>query len=161
MVTLDARAFRWVLPALFVSLGLNLFVGGVLAGRYLAPEPPETPVAARLPAHTDRPVRALIKRMAARLPADERAAFVEIVSQHREALVAAGAAIRDARRKVHKAMAAEPFDRAPLDAAFAELRASSDEFRQTMHEAIADGVQGLPADARRHLAERDRRGRHR
>lgn len=162
MVTLDARAFRWVLPALFVSLGLNLFVGGVLAGRYLAPAPPEpSPAFARLPMDEDRPVQALVQRIAARLPAGERAAFVEAVSGHREAMAAAAGAVHEARRKVNMAMAAEPFDRAALDAAFAELRASSDQFRTAMHRAIADGVQGISVESRRHLAERDRRGRHR
>lgn len=41
MVTFDARAGKWLALALLVSLGANMFMGGLLAGRFArtAPEP--------------------------------------------------------------------------------------------------------------------------
>jgi uncharacterized membrane protein len=56
--------------------------------------------------------------------------------------------MRDSRRKVREAMRAEPFDAAALDAAFAELRAKSSTLQETVHRAVARGVAAAPAEAR-------------
>jgi uncharacterized membrane protein len=158
MVSLDPRAFRWVLLALLASLALNLFVAGMISGRYFAPEPPGPPLAAGHPlAFGDGPMRGLVKRMAANLPREHRPAFHAAFAEHREALGAAGKRMREAHHDVRRAIAAEPFDPAALDAALANLRAREDEFRHEMHAAVADAVGRLPPEARHHLSKRRHR----
>ena len=167
MVTKPPRLFAIVL---FVSLGLNVFLGGILAGHWLAddsaaaPVPPSTTL---VPRQGERdadkgPGGWLFRRMAQSLPDEHRATFEAIIARHRPAMAKAATSIRTARSQVHAAMTNEPFDRATLDAAFAELRAGNDVLQAEIQSAIAEAAQALPLDARQHLADwraHGRRGR--
>jgi uncharacterized membrane protein len=157
---------RWLTIALVISLGINLLIVGVIAGRLLSGhrhmwERPGATQADRSRASDERPGDRVIQRLTEAVPAEYRPAFEAAMAEHRARLAEAGRAVREARMKVRDAMVAEPFDRAKLDAAFAELRARSQELQTAVHVAVAEAAAKLPPDARRKLAELDRGGRER
>lgn len=154
MVTLDPRAGKWVLLALFVSLGLNLFVAGfVLAHKYH--RPPHEFADQRPP--NERPgVHAFVDRMAGTLPDADREQFLSVIAGYRAEMATAEKQLRDARQKVREAVAADPFDRAALETAFGEVRARLQDMQKVMHGALTDAISRLPADARKNLAEWDK-----
>lgn len=144
---------RWVVIALLVSLALNLFLIGVMGGRHLYGwmHDPERPMQAWLGADDDRPLRRLFMQLTSDLDRDDRAAFREAIEAQREALTETGMALLEQRRIVLDLLRAEPFDRAALDAAMAELARLHDEFRQNLMAAIADAAAALPPEARAKL----------
>jgi len=162
MVTLDARAAKWVLAALVASLGVNLFVGGmVLGGRFHHP-PPGTffQSEGRERGEAGRGMSAfLMDRMAGALPREARGEFRRAVGEHRAAMAEADKNFRETRDKLRAAMAAEPFDRAALDAAFAEMRTRMGESQAAMHAALTDAAARLSPEARKRLSEWDPRDR--
>ncbi|MGQ0663553.1 MAG: periplasmic heavy metal sensor [Pseudomonadota bacterium] len=149
MVTFDARMGKWLAIALFVSLGVNLFLVGLMAGRYLGPSAP--PFASGPSPAGDRPW--FIHRMAENLPPEHRQVFEDAMAERRRDMGAANAAMREARRRVRDALVAEPFDRAALEAALADLRNRALDSQKAVHDAIAGAAQRLPPEARRPLVE--------
>jgi len=156
---------RWITIALVISLGINLLVVGAIAGhflsghRYMWHRPGQ--MQAEASRSTERPGDIVIQRLTEALPAEQRPVFEAATAQHRARLTEIGRAVREARTKVRDAMVAEPFDRAKLDAAFAELRSRSQELQTTMHAAVSEAAAKLPADARAKLAESNRPRRER
>ena len=71
MVTIDSRAAKWLALALLVSLALNLFLGGLLAGRYFGPQ---HRTFARSEAY-ERPGQEFFRRLIGRVPAEHRGGF--------------------------------------------------------------------------------------
>lgn len=129
---------RWGRAVCVASLALNLFLIGYLVGRAFDVWPTKP-----------KRAEAFIERLAARLP--ERDA--EIV---RRAAAARGLAIdrlaeaaRESRRRVHAALAAEPFDRQGLEAAFEESRAR--------HRALETAVQAMVLETAGELSPEGRR----
>lgn len=149
---------RWIAPALFVSLALNLLVAGAVAGHFLSPRHHHTwrgaeMMRGEMGRMMERPGERVISRMAAALPPQNRDAFEAVMAEHRTQLADAGRGVRDARVKVREAMATEPLDRAKLEAAFAELRARSQQLQAAVHAAVSDAAAKLPREARERLAE--------
>jgi len=70
------------------------------------------------------------------------------LGRHRGELGAALDEVRDARRRMFAVMAAEPFDRAALDAAFAEVRAATDRLQLLGQDLVGDVVERAPAEER-------------
>lgn len=140
---------RWRTWALLASLVANLFLGGVLLGRNLAPAQPAAPVGSG--------ARAGGGGMAARarsLPTAERLKFMAVFARHR-------AEIRAARAELHlkgdlsrAAMTANPYDRARAEAAFADVRAASARLQAALQTALADAAADLSPEARGQLAQR-------
>ena len=157
MVTFETRAGKWLAVALTASLAANLFLAGLFVGRWFGPPPMFAHAAA--PRVTERPVQAKLDRVAGSLDESSRSTFETIVSRHRPRLADAGAAFRETRSRVAEVMAAEPFDKAKLDAALQDLRARSMEFQGTLHTALSDAAAGLPAPARQDLAKAATRSR--
>ncbi|HSE79866.1 MAG TPA: periplasmic heavy metal sensor [Alphaproteobacteria bacterium] len=149
MVTIDSRAAKWLALALLVSLGVNLFLGGLLAGRYFGPQ---HRTFARSEAY-ERPGQEFFRRLIGRVPAEHRAAFEDVLSAKRPDMERTSQALRESRTKIREAVRAEPFDRAKLEAAFAEVRERNMALQKSVHEAMAEAVQKLPAEARGRLSE--------
>jgi uncharacterized membrane protein len=63
----DAPKRRWLLIALIVSLGLNLFLGSLMAGRWIAGPPHHRQFAAAERGPAGEPGR-ILQRMASSLP---------------------------------------------------------------------------------------------
>jgi uncharacterized membrane protein len=151
MVTLSPRAGKWLLAALIVSLGLNLFVGGLIVGHKLNRHPHEW--AERHQAETGQPrVFGFIDRMASTLPQDDREKFLKTIDGYRAELAEADKNFRGTRKKVQDAIAAEPFDRNALDMALADVQAKMGDLQKVLHRALSDAVSALPPDARKKLA---------
>jgi uncharacterized membrane protein len=156
MVTIDARAGKWLALALLVSLGANMFMGGLLAGRFAgpAPEPPEigTGPGGGGPAPGERPLVAAIRRMAEALPEADRTRFEQAFLDRRRDIARAQLALRDARLELRDAIMADPFDRAKVEQAFAALRTRNDEVQRTLHTIALDAIARLSKDSRQALA---------
>src|SRR5262245_60644321 len=126
MVSEALKSRPWVLIVLVVSLGLNLFLGGLMAGRWFS-GPPHRPHAAATPGErgaAGEPGR-ILQRMAATLPPEHRPAFEAAIAKHRDRVVEAATQAREAREQVREVLRKEPFDRAALDTAFEKVRTSN------------------------------------
>jgi uncharacterized membrane protein len=144
MVDFLRRNVAWLAIALLISLAINLFAGGVFAGRFFhhrfgAPDrfgPP--PIEA-----TSGPgqVRWLLHRIAGDLPGDERAAFRQAMESRRDALIARGKELREARDAVRSTIEARPFDRAAYDSAVAALSQRQRAFADELADAIGDALE--------------------
>jgi uncharacterized membrane protein len=135
---------RWLLAALVVSLAVNLAVGGVVLGHVLRGPPgwrPGDPEGG--PAH----------RLMRLLPPEARDTMRQSFEAAGPDIRARAKALREARDRVRDAIAAEPFDRARLDAALSDMRVHVDALQTAVQAAIADGVSKLPADVRRKVSE--------
>lgn len=160
MVTFESRSGKWLAVALTASLAVNVFLGGLFVGRTMGPSPV---LADRGPPRGERPVQAMLDRMAGALDAADRATFETAIDRHRQRLSATGAEFREARRRTVDLMSAEPLDRPKLEKAMADLRERNQEFQRTMHAALIDVAASLPPEARQKIAtagrprgERDR-----
>jgi uncharacterized membrane protein len=150
MVNGTPKRRPWLLIVLIASLGINLFLGSWLAGRLLA-GPPMFRHATT--AERGGPARSVIDRMAASIPAENRAAFEAVMARHRDPITDAAAQSREARNRVREAIAREPFDRAALDAAFDTLRTRNAALQSATQEAMAEAASALPPEARKRLAD--------
>ncbi len=138
---IDARV-RFALLA--VSLLLNVFLVGIVAGRVFGARgaPAPRPDAALVPpAH----VRAL--------PVDERRSFAASMKSHRDAIRAARQAHRAARTTLEAAIAAPAFDRDAVAADFAALRQASMAVQEAVNAALVDALQDLSPQSRASLVQ--------
>ena len=159
MVSEPSKSRPWVLTVLVVSLGLNLFLGGLMAGRWFS-GPPHRQHAAmqgeRGPA--GEPGR-ILQRMAATLPPEQRPAFEATIAKHRDRVAQAASQAREAREQVREVLRREPFDRAALDNAFEQVRAKNLALQIEIQTTIAEAAAGLPPSARQQLSEWRAQGR--
>ncbi len=149
MVTIDSRAAKWLALALLLSLALNLFLGGLIAGRYFGPHHRSF---ARMEA-SDRPGQDFFRRLIGRVPAEHRGMFEDVLNAKRTDMDRASQALRESRLKVREAVRAEPFDKARLDTVFVEVRERNMALQKSVHEAMVEAVQKLPAETRRQISE--------
>jgi uncharacterized membrane protein len=120
---------------LATSLAVNLVGTGYLGYLELRPKPP-------------RSVETTIDFVAHRYPSGVGTAVRARLKERRADLQRAFDEMKAARRATRDAMAAQPFDPARVEAAFAESRAKSADFQKVIHGAI---IAALP-----NLAETDR-----
>jgi uncharacterized membrane protein len=154
MVNETAKRSPWLIALLVVSLGLNLFLGGLMFGRWFS----GPSMMRQMAMHGERgaggePGRFLTQRMAASLPAEHRPVFEAAMEQHRDRVAQAAAEAREARAMVRDALSREPFDRTALERAFEAVRSRNDALQQEIQAAIADAATNLPPDARQRLAD--------
>lgn len=167
MVSFDSRAARFLAIALFVSLGVNFFLGGLVLGRAASPPaeivavPPPTPQPPGGPAPGALPSGGVLQQMMAAIPQEYRPAMRQAFELRRREIAAATLGIREARQRTREALRAETFDRARLDAAFAQLRARNDSLAAVLHGAAIEAATQMPVDVRRDLAEWGTRPRER
>jgi len=134
---------RWVGWALLASLAVNLFLGGVIGMRawHGHGEPgigrlgPMGPVVGALPASGRDKVRAAMKARAADL------------RQH-------GREFRRARSEAERLLAADPYDQAKAETAFAEARLRADAFANVVQGALIEAGARLSPDERKALRDR-------
>lgn len=154
MVNETAKRRPWLFALLVVSLGLNLFLGGLMLGRWFS----GPPMMRQMAMHGERgpggePGRFLMQRMAASLPAEHRPVFEAAIEKHRDRITQAATQAREARDTARDALNKEPFDRAALERAFEAVRSRNDALQQEIQAAIADAAANLPPDARQRLAD--------
>lgn len=150
MVTIGPRAVGWVLALLFVSLAANVFVGGILAGRYLG-DARESRAAAEPAAAGERAIPASLRRMMDAVPAEDRPAFVAALAARRPQIAAAGRELRAARERLRGLLGADTLDRPALEAAFEAVRARSGDLQHAVQLAAADALAKMPPETRRRI----------
>src|SRR6185369_17907589 len=160
MVSEPSKSRPWVLVVLIASLALNLFLGGLMAGRWFS-APPHRPHVAGAPGERGAAGEAgrILQRMAATLPPEQRPAFEAAIAKHRDRVAQAASQAREAREQVREVLGKEPFDRAALDNAFEKVRASNLALQIEIQTTIAEAAAGLPASARQRLTEWRAQGR--
>jgi uncharacterized membrane protein len=134
---------RWTPIALAVSLALNLFVVGAIAGVLILRQQALVHAAERDP----------ILQAADALPAATREAFRTRMVQ---TLASLGPGLRDARLSRRRAMArfsGQPFDRAEASADLARARSDDAAARGAVEEVMLDFAATLPPDQRAAFAK--------
>jgi uncharacterized membrane protein len=130
--------------ALLVSLGANFFLVGFWLSQ---PEPRGG--------------------FAEKVPEADRAVMKREFDSRRDQIEAGRAQLRQASQNVRSALQANPFDRAKLEAALAEMRRVNSEYRAATHQALAASAAQVSPEGRARMAEapflrrgeRDRRPR--
>ena len=135
---------KWLVTGLAVSLAINLFFIGVVAGRSLnGIKPPPGP---------GDPTLGYIRGLR-NLPADKQAMIRPILRHHFRALRPTLRQIRPARHKVIEALKASPFDARKLEQALAHLRQVLGTTQAESHASLVEIASKLSATERRQLAE--------
>ncbi|MSP49767.1 MAG: periplasmic heavy metal sensor [Alphaproteobacteria bacterium] len=137
---------RWVGWALIASLALNLFLAGVVGVRYWREH--------------WQPERAMMGPMG-RIAGSGRAKVKAVMDARQQEIREHSREFRQARGDAMQALAAEPFDKARVDAAFIEARRRANAMSETMQSAMIEASAQLTAEERKafreRLAERERR----
>lgn len=137
------RRRGWQAALLAASVLLNLFLGGVVAGRLFASLDPIRRAEARAPTFLAR-FRAL--------PAEERAKFDEAYQPHRQPVAAAREALRAARLSAFGALGAPLSDRAVMQQDFDAVTRATDAAQTAVHAALLDAFATLTPESRAILA---------
>lgn len=142
-MTLSGRTGTAVLVALVVSVCLNVFVAGLIAGRATGIRP-----------GPERPSGGGLERFMATVPAEARPVIRRALRENRGGLQGMVAEVREARQDAAAIVAREPFDEAGFEAAMAAVRARSEALQATVHGVIAEALADLPPEVRGEMAER-------
>ena len=134
------RSEKWMLGGLALSLAVN---GLLVALLFFQPDHHHG-------RHHGPDVR--IGRLDQHLRPDSRAVLRDAVASRRDTLDREFDGLRDAREKIAEALEKEPFDRAALAAAFAEVEKHHDAVRATVQESFIDAASRLPVEERMKLA---------
>lgn len=145
MVDFLRRNANAIAVALLLSLGVNLFLGGMMTGRLLhggfgGPHMERMGGAGQ--------VDWIVKRIAEDLPEAQRDVFRDAMGGRKDQLVAMGKELRDAREAVKAAIEARPFDRAVYDQAAAAMGQRQLAFGTELADAVGDAIElatGKPA----------------
>jgi len=126
-----------LLIVLFVSLAANLTIAGFTAARFTHPPGPGA-------GEIDRIVALGIRAFPPEIQGDIR----NQVRAHRGQFRADLEASRAARQRMFQAMRANPFNRAALDQAFADVRATTDDMQMIGQTIVADAIANAPPGVR-------------
>jgi uncharacterized membrane protein len=137
---------RWGRAVCIASLVLNLFLIGYLIGRALDVWPTKP-----------RRAEAFVERLAARLPERDAAVVRRAVAGRTPTIDALVQAVRESRRQVRTALAAEPFDRRALEAALEESRARHHALETAVQTIVLETAGELSPEGRRRLLWHRRR----
>jgi Spy/CpxP family protein refolding chaperone len=147
-----SNRLRLVSLLLFASLTVNLFLGGLMAGRWLDHRPPG-------PRHHLERARSegSAPGWMRRALGPEAAPVLEDAWQSRVAEIAPiREALRNSRGAVEAAMAAEPFDREAYAAALESMQQLRVRLYPIVNEVMTDVVTRLTPEQRRSIVERGR-----
>ena len=142
---------RLLAIVLFISVVLNLFLGGITLGRMLHGDiwPWENPYVHEFGFFAGRAVQKLVRD----LNSTDRDIVVDALRAHRDQLLQLSAAMHDQRQKVEVLIRAPQFDRKATEEAFAEMRKRGDDMQAALGAAILDAIEKLPPDARQRLGK--------
>ncbi len=127
---------------LFVSLAANLVVAGFTVARFRGP-----PTGA---GEIDRIVALGIRAFPPEIQGDIR----DQVRAHRGEFRAGLVAVQASRQRMFEAMRADPFDRAALDQAFADVRTTTNDVQTIGQTIVADAIAQAPPDVRARIRPR-------
>ena len=128
---MGSRTRSWLLV---LSLGLNLFLVGLMAGHRFSPPP--------VPEALPGTVFADLRRMADVLPAETVGEIRQQFESHRLEIIRGLMAMRAARDEVREVLRQDPYDPEALRAAFQGLRDRTADVQSVVHGVLVD-VAGL------------------
>ena len=135
---------RWLVGGLVASLLVNLFLAGMLTGRFL--------FSARPPAQAQ--AGAVMRQGAIReLPEEERLRFNAVMAAQGPALRDGRVKLRQLRQQVRQAIAAPHYDAALVAQRFAELRAAGEAQQSLQQNTLAQALGQLSASSRASVIE--------
>jgi uncharacterized membrane protein len=145
-MTLSGSGAKWLVGGAVVSLCINLFLIGLMAGHWFYGPPFGRGGPAGGPGHG-------MEAMINGLPEDVRPVFKQEFGAAKPQFDAARDQVRAARDKVEKAAEADPFDPAAFDQAFSELQTAMDGIQKNAHETIGKILPQLSAKQRHDLVD--------
>ncbi|MGE0211419.1 MAG: periplasmic heavy metal sensor [Parvibaculaceae bacterium] len=141
---------RWLMPALVVSLALNLLVAGMFVADYMRPEPRGR---GGTPSFSEILPRSFFRE----LPDERRAEFRSVFRKNRPAFREDRQALRDSALAVADRLSAQPFDDAATRAAIDAYGNRSRELIDLGMTVANEIVAGLTPEERLKLAEHIRK----
>lgn len=132
---------RGLTVLLLLSLGANLFLGGLLAGRITGE--------AAHGSHTRRSIQAML----AALPAAKRELVRREIDAAMPQVRRAFAALQEARAALAEQLARSSLDVAAVERGFAEVQVHTDAIRAELQRAIMRALPALTEEERRALAQ--------
>jgi uncharacterized membrane protein len=146
-MTISGSGAKWLIGVAVVSLCVNLFLVGLMAGHWIY-----GPGFMRL-GGPDGPRRG-IEAMIAGVPEDLRPMIKQTFDAAKPQFQAQRDKIRAARDKVAAAGKADPFDPAAFDQAFHEFQAAMDGMGAIAHQTIREILPQIPAEQRQQLVDK-------
>lgn len=141
---------RLVSLALFGSLIVNLFLGGLMIGRWFDPNPARHRVER---ASTEGGAPGWMYRA---LGPEGAPALEKAWEAHAPSITPLREAMRNSREAVTATLEAEPFDRQAYADALANMRNGMDRFYTAINDVMLDVVSQLTPEQRRAVVERSR-----
>ena len=146
-MTISGSGARWLIGGAVLSLCINLFLIGLMAGHWIYGP-------SRFGSGPGGPgSKPGMEAMINGLPEDVRPIFKQEFGAAKPQFDAARDQVRAARDKVEKAAEADPFDPAAFDQAFEELQTAMDGIQKSAHETIGKILPQLSAKQRHELVE--------
>jgi Spy/CpxP family protein refolding chaperone len=142
-------ARRWISvlgAALVVSLALNLFFGGVIAGHRLGQRGDA--------GWQQLPARLKIERVLSALPENDAQVMRGLFEAQRADIIQRFQALQESRRAIGAALKAAPFDPAAFTAAYDAMQARAQELQAAIHGVIKAAIPQLSPEGRAVVAER-------
>jgi uncharacterized membrane protein len=134
-MTIRTPAAIFLAALLIVSLAANFLILGFAAGRYGQ---------FRQGDFLERMIALGVRSF----PAEIRREITTSLVRERPELGAALQTLQEARRRMFEIMMTEPFDRAALDAAFADVRAKTEALQERGQNLLGDAVEQSSPEAR-------------
>ena len=144
-MTLSRSGAKWLIGVAVVSLCVNLFLVGLMAGRWI-----DGPRGFGGP---DGPRRG-IEAMIAGVPEDLRPMIKQKFEAAKQQFQAQRDKIRAARDKLAAAGEADPFDPAAFDQAFHEFQDAMGGMGAIAHQTIREILPQIPAEQRKQLVDK-------
>ena len=145
-MTVSARLLSIIGVLLLVSLGLNLFLGGLLLGRDAGGSLPLRPGLA------GGGMRAALEQLLTELPPDDRAVMRGGFEAHRTDIVDHVQGLRQARQQVARLLKAATFDAAATAAAMQVVRERTNALQEAMQSVVLQTAPQLSPAGRATLA---------
>jgi len=142
---------RWLTVALFASVIVNVFFGGLVAGRLLHREHwgGQSEYVERMGPMAGR----VLQHLLAPLGSADRQIVLDTVGARSGDLLQLTHAVREQRDEIVRLFRADNFDRKAVDDAFVELRRRTDALQTAIASAISDAVEKLSPAARKQLQD--------
>ena len=145
-MTVSRRLLSLLGLLLLVSLGINLFLGGLMLGRDFGGGLPVRPGLA------GGGMRAALEQLLKELPPDDRDIMRDAFEGHRADIVDRVQTLRQARQQVARLLKASSFDTAAATAAMQTVRERTSALQQAMQAVVLQTAPLLSQAARQTLA---------
>ncbi len=131
--------------ALSLSIALNLFLAGALAGFWIGSDP--------APPRPGNGVEYSLAEFVRDLPGESRLRIADALDDNGAEVARRIGALTRARARVARALGAEPYDPASVRRAFTALRQSTRDVQASMHNIVSQVTDGLGPQDRARLAQ--------